>query len=426
VTSVALPASLSTKWELKLPGKITPPVAAQGMVFVGTDTHALFALDAQTGRERWKAILGGALLAPPSYWNGRVYAGSLDGFAYCFRAADGKAVWRYRGGPYERKLVYDGRLQSLWPLSGGVLVEDGVAYFYAGMCAHDRAFVQAVDARTGKLLWDNDTAGNAAETFGPQTGIAPHGLSPFGIPAASKEILYVPHSQYWPAAFSRADGRLLWWNKRGAGTIRPNIEVQPLGGAELSLAGELLFAGGFSALAGQSQRFCAIEARTGRPFGADDARLFERAGRDAEGKMIPEKIKRCVFGTKAISFGWGSPPLVESGKVFLNEGAVRAYPLSAYLETQFDKRVLQPLWGKIQCYEDLAAIAGGAVVLIGRAEKDGKTASPILRLVSRATGEGIRSAAGTGGERIIPSGVAIADGKCFAVTDQRKVMAFGE
>ena len=65
-------------------------------------------------------------------------------------------------------------------------------------------------------------------------------------------------------------------------------------------------------------------------------------------------------------------------------------------------------------------------VPVAAVHKDGKARSPILRLVSKATGEGIRSVAGTGDDRITPDGVAIADGKCFAVTDRSKVMAFGE
>ena len=59
--------------------------------------------------------------------------GSADGYVYCLRASDGELVWRFRGAPRDERLVAFEQLESLWPVHGTVLVQDGAAYFAAGL-----------------------------------------------------------------------------------------------------------------------------------------------------------------------------------------------------------------------------------------------------------------------------------------------------
>jgi hypothetical protein len=47
-------------------------------------------------------------------------------------AADGTLCWRTRAAPDERRVVAYGRLESTWPVSGSVLVENGMVYAAAG------------------------------------------------------------------------------------------------------------------------------------------------------------------------------------------------------------------------------------------------------------------------------------------------------
>ena len=85
--------------------------------------------------------------------------GCDDGHAYCFDAADGRLVWKFRAAPTELRLLSNGRMSSLWPVRTSVLVDEGIAYFGAGIFPHESVFLCAVKAADGSLLWRNDTYG---------------------------------------------------------------------------------------------------------------------------------------------------------------------------------------------------------------------------------------------------------------------------
>ena len=69
--------------------------AAEGLVVVGNQKGQLFALDQQTGDQKWTAQLTGALLAPSLIHAGRVISVSNDGTVYAHEIATGAQVWTY-------------------------------------------------------------------------------------------------------------------------------------------------------------------------------------------------------------------------------------------------------------------------------------------------------------------------------------------
>jgi outer membrane protein assembly factor BamB len=128
-----VPAQLAPQWECQLGGKLTATSIADGKVFVAqVEAHTLHALDATTGDKLWHYTTGGRIDSPPTLWKGRAVFGCADGWVYCLRMKDGALVWRFRGAPrWERHMAFEG-LESVWPVHGSVLVEDGVASFIAG------------------------------------------------------------------------------------------------------------------------------------------------------------------------------------------------------------------------------------------------------------------------------------------------------
>lgn len=66
--------------------------AAEGLVVVGNQKGQLFALDQQTGEQKWTAQLTGALLAPSLIHAGRVISVSNDGTVYAHEIATGAQV----------------------------------------------------------------------------------------------------------------------------------------------------------------------------------------------------------------------------------------------------------------------------------------------------------------------------------------------
>ena len=60
-------------------------------MFVGSFDGTLYAIDAETGRERWRFETGPPLVASPAVGGGSLVIGTDDGVIYCFGA-------RRRGG----------------------------------------------------------------------------------------------------------------------------------------------------------------------------------------------------------------------------------------------------------------------------------------------------------------------------------------
>ncbi len=138
----------------------TAPVTAGGLAFFGGSDGIVRALDMTTGKTKWRAYTGGCIRFSPTFWKGRLFVGSGDGWLYTFEAATGRLLWRFRAAPIERKIPVYGSLMSTWPVASGVLVEDGIAYFAAGIVNYDGIHVYALDAETGKIKWQNNTSGH--------------------------------------------------------------------------------------------------------------------------------------------------------------------------------------------------------------------------------------------------------------------------
>jgi len=74
----------SNTWQSAKFGPLySAPVVANGRVYVGSEDHSLYCLDAATGKTLWSMKTGGAIIASPVVADGKIYAASLDGVLYC-------------------------------------------------------------------------------------------------------------------------------------------------------------------------------------------------------------------------------------------------------------------------------------------------------------------------------------------------------
>ncbi len=143
-SGTSVPGKLRQRWSTKVGGSLTPPVSAAGIVLVAAkEQHTVHALDAESGRRLWQFAAGARVDSPPTIvaldsstagepGSALCVFGCRDGYVYCLRLADGELVWKYCAAPYARSICVDGQLESVWPVSGSILVQDNAAYFVAG------------------------------------------------------------------------------------------------------------------------------------------------------------------------------------------------------------------------------------------------------------------------------------------------------
>lgn len=151
----------------------TQVVTAGDLGFVGDASGVIRALNLADGSERWRYYVGSKFFAPPTYHYGRIVAGAADGWVYCLDAADGRLAWRRRIAPADRRIIWYGHLASTWPLSGGVIAQEGVVYAVAGFQAGYGVHAAALRVADGTPVWQREDAGgtNPVEGIGGMGGL---------------------------------------------------------------------------------------------------------------------------------------------------------------------------------------------------------------------------------------------------------------
>jgi outer membrane protein assembly factor BamB len=141
----------------RITGQITAPTASKGLVSVALpESHRIITFDAATGKDRWSFTSESRVVLPPTFYGKLVLFGGEDGCVYCLRADDGALLWRFQAAPAQRRINVFGQLESHWPVTGGILVKDGQAYFGAGRAEDlDHGITgYKLDAYTGQLAWE--------------------------------------------------------------------------------------------------------------------------------------------------------------------------------------------------------------------------------------------------------------------------------
>ncbi|HOZ45601.1 MAG TPA: PQQ-binding-like beta-propeller repeat protein [Candidatus Hydrogenedentes bacterium] len=188
-------------------------VVADGTLYFGSSADGkVYALDANTGKERWHFFCDAPVRFAPAVWRDRLFAASDDGFLYCLAAGNGRLLWRKQGGPETDMVLGNDRIVSRRPARGGPVVLDDTVYFGAGIWPSEQIFLYALDAQTGETLWINDDCGGIEMDQPHPTARAKSGVIPQGYLVATGDALVVPTGRSVPAVLSRQDGRLLFYH----------------------------------------------------------------------------------------------------------------------------------------------------------------------------------------------------------------------
>jgi len=187
-SSTTLPSKLAPAWSVQLTGPLTSPVAVAGSVYVAAkDQHTIHALDAETGKEKWRFTAAARIDSPPTLHNGRAFFGCADGWVYALHLGDGQLAWRYRAAPADQRIVVRGQLESVWPVTGSVLIHDDRLLCTAGRSSFlDNGMVLIhLDPATGKKL-----AERRLYSRDPDTGAQPEEIiADTELPGAQPDVL---------------------------------------------------------------------------------------------------------------------------------------------------------------------------------------------------------------------------------------------
>ncbi len=116
------------------------PTVAGDAVYVGGGDGKVYAVDLDTGRERWSHATGSRVRSSPAVGGGALFAGSFDGCIYCLDTSTGQERWKHQTGD---------AVQSSPALGGGLV--------YVGTRAEA---VLALEAATGALKWRRPHSGS--------------------------------------------------------------------------------------------------------------------------------------------------------------------------------------------------------------------------------------------------------------------------
>ena len=194
-------------------------------VYIGSADGTLYAVDGQTGRERWRCETKGIIRSTPAVADGRVFFGSRDNHVYAVDAKTGTVKWTFdtRREVVSLPLVVAGtvyigsRSSNLYALdaaTGAVRwtffywtswvessarMRDGLLYI--GSSDFQQLF--ALDAASGKKVWSFDTRGSTWSS--PAVADKAVYIGAVGIP----HLGYIDHHGAF-FAVDRSSGRGLW------------------------------------------------------------------------------------------------------------------------------------------------------------------------------------------------------------------------
>jgi quinohemoprotein ethanol dehydrogenase len=156
--------SIGLAWEYKTftsRGKVNrgleaTPIVVDGVMYTSGAWSIVMAIDAKTGQQIWRydpQVEGSyarkaccdVVNRGVQVWEGKVYAGTLDGFLVCLDASTGKELWKVNTLA-DRNAFYT--ITGAPQIAGGkVIIGNAGAEFGV------RGYISAYDARTGKYAW---------------------------------------------------------------------------------------------------------------------------------------------------------------------------------------------------------------------------------------------------------------------------------
>jgi serine/threonine protein kinase len=192
VSSTTLRPPIASVWSVATKDAIDgSPILSDGIIFVGSRDHHLYAFDAHAHRELWRYRADGPVRSTPTLHGDTLFFGDDDGMFHAVQSAGGQGRWRVplygkcfasavAGGGLIIVATQSGRVAALAPTSGEIIWEhqDSTA-FYASpavqgnlvLLVNGSGLVKVLEIATGKLLWRFQASGPVRATPASDDGL---------------------------------------------------------------------------------------------------------------------------------------------------------------------------------------------------------------------------------------------------------------
>lgn len=305
--------SLKLVWRVPLGPSYSGPIVSEDLVFTtetkNKESEVVFALDRQTGKERWRAEWKGAMTVPffaaangswirstPAYDGERLYVAGMRDVLVCLDAKSGKEVWR---------VDFVKELKTPVPDFGFVcspLVDGDFVYVQAG------ASVAKLDKKSGKIVWRamQDKGGMFGSAFsspiiasiaGKRQLVTQGREKLAGIDLDSGDVLW---SQVVPSfrgmniltptmvgedIFTSSYGNKAWLYKVSLDKERFNVAETWASKTQAYMSSPIVI-DGHAYLHLQNQRFACLDLKTGNRTWTSDSAFGQYWSMVAQGKRI--------------------------------------------------------------------------------------------------------------------------------------------
>ncbi|HQR03452.1 MAG: PQQ-binding-like beta-propeller repeat protein [Proteobacteria bacterium] len=174
---------LKLKWSFAYPSSMVygQPTAAGDRIFVTSFSGQTFSLDADTGCTRWSyntsaAARAGFTIAPLGAGRYGAFIGDDAAWVHALDAATGKLLWKVKVDPHPTSHVTGHPAFYKGVLYVAIASkEEGAAMNAEYPCCTFRGGITALDAKTGKILWKSYTVDEPKPFKDPQPGKAKFG-----------------------------------------------------------------------------------------------------------------------------------------------------------------------------------------------------------------------------------------------------------
>lgn len=165
--------NLRVLWQFACEDEVrSSPCIHEGVLYIGSYDHNVYALDAETGKFLWKYATEGGVASSPVVAEGRLFFGSVDGSLYAINAETGRLLWTC-------------------PTKGRIYSSPHVQFGHVFIGSDDHR-LYAVNMVSGRMAWSVEVEGAVRST-----------------PSAGADVIYFGDEEGILYAVG-VNGRLVW------------------------------------------------------------------------------------------------------------------------------------------------------------------------------------------------------------------------